>query len=959
MGIEKEPFSDVLREYVNRLNLSSGRIAQLSDLPKDTVVSWVQGRVKRPRNVIDILKIARALRLTNVETNRLLQSANHGDLANQVERAQSKQNQATVDILGFWLGEQVAETNGFAKSTRSLIAPFQARPQPVTFVGRGFEIDSIKQGLALGGHVCLIRGLGGVGKTTLATHLAYELRETFPDGVLWADFGDEQPTEDQILRTLGNFAEAYGRDVREAEEIEARSQIVRNLFANKRVLIILDNVYGSETARPFLPPTTGHSSVIITTRNKKMMANQPLVFDLEPFDAGEGMVLLQALVGESRVQAEAETAGKIVEFVAGLPLALRIVGTALAETDTLSLAEYASLLEDQRSTLDTLLDWEDATKNVRASITVSYNRLNAFSKSLFNVISVFPSNEFSLEALLDLSDANPILTKQNLSRLTSLSLLDSYQAEVSQKQLTRFRIHPLLKLFAEEQLSEPTTEPQRRLVAHYSDYVAQYAADGIPEIDLEWANIQGGLQHALDIEAWATFQQTLHKLTDAHLGIVGYMDAKGYWREALDWLKQLEEAPTLNKKIVEKGLLAFKQGAFQFHLGRAETAETLLSESINLLETADLEDEDAIAYAYACEFMSNVALRQGIEEALEWSQQGIEILDKHQSVRSQQEKGWLMIRQGGLWARLGSLKQGRATIQAGLDALPEKPSPARMSAMMNLGNIAFIQGQLEQARQFWERALAEDVIGDSRRKVNLEMNMASLNSLSGDILQAVERLKNVRLITQETGNLASECLVSSNMAYELMKLDQDEAAIEVLNGTIERSDVEQLPEVTLLHINRAKAHLKTDDLEKAQTDIDFAEVNNRTFPQARWQGMILQAKAEVALKQESLTEALAHIDRALLTNSDDEEMGIAWRIRGNVLSELKQWDEAEQAYQKSLELFGEDNPYEVAMTRVDLGRAYISRQNTTAAQQELDAATATFIQHQLPSKIARIEQLPI
>lgn len=64
-------------------------------------------------------------------------------------------------------------------------APFQALAPPPHFVGRQSAIDQLRSQMTTPGiQVHAIVGMGGVGKTTLATQLAHAERGDFPDGVL-------------------------------------------------------------------------------------------------------------------------------------------------------------------------------------------------------------------------------------------------------------------------------------------------------------------------------------------------------------------------------------------------------------------------------------------------------------------------------------------------------------------------------------------------------------------------------------------------------------------------------------------------------------------------------------------------------------------------------------------------------------------------------------------------------
>jgi hypothetical protein len=84
------------------------------------------------------------------------------------------------------------------------------------------------------------------------------------------------------------------------------------------------------------------------------------------------MTVLRRSVGEARVDAEPQAAGKLVGSCAGLPLALRITSARLTAKPHLQLTEAAAHLEGSRKQLDELAVGDQA---VRSSFTLSYAAL--------------------------------------------------------------------------------------------------------------------------------------------------------------------------------------------------------------------------------------------------------------------------------------------------------------------------------------------------------------------------------------------------------------------------------------------------------------------------------------------------------------------------------------------------------------------------------------------------------
>ena len=73
-------FCDYLNQYVTRSLYTAGQLAVLTGIPQRTIANWLQGRVKRPRLVEDVLKIGAALHLHKQEISVLLLAAGHPPL---------------------------------------------------------------------------------------------------------------------------------------------------------------------------------------------------------------------------------------------------------------------------------------------------------------------------------------------------------------------------------------------------------------------------------------------------------------------------------------------------------------------------------------------------------------------------------------------------------------------------------------------------------------------------------------------------------------------------------------------------------------------------------------------------------------------------------------------------------------------------------------------------------------
>ena len=164
--------------------------------------------------------------------------------------------------------------------------------------------------------------MGGIGKTTLALHLAHLLRPDFPDGVLWANVVDEQPEE-----IATRWAAAYGYDLSQQKSGETRLAVIGEILAQKQALLVLDDVWAGAKIRLLLPET-GRCAVLITSRLERTVLGvgaEPV--SLRQFSPENGRRLLLRHLDEARATAAPEALDEICALVGNLPLAIDIAGS--------------------------------------------------------------------------------------------------------------------------------------------------------------------------------------------------------------------------------------------------------------------------------------------------------------------------------------------------------------------------------------------------------------------------------------------------------------------------------------------------------------------------------------------------------------------------------------------------------------------------------------------------------
>jgi hypothetical protein len=325
--------------------------------------------------------------------------------------------------------------------------------------------------------------MGGVGKTAIATWLAYHLRPHFPDGVLWASLNSSDP-----MAILSAFAGAYGHEVSQHTDLASRSNLVRGLLADKRVLIILDDAQHSAQVRPLLPPSTGQPAVIITTRRDLTVVDGFKRFDLDPFspDGGESLALFAKFLKQpAYLRQHRADLMEIVTLLGHLPLAIAIAAPRLAYPPRQTTADFLTQIRRQEGRLDKLIR-ED--RGIRLSFDLSYEALPADLQQFFTALGVFAGGDFGLTAVAAVTEMTLEAATERMHELVRLSL-------VRQEAQDRYSLLPLLHDYAREKIEQKIVF--ERMVNFYVDYVSQNEFE-YETLDQETNNILAALQTSLD-----------------------------------------------------------------------------------------------------------------------------------------------------------------------------------------------------------------------------------------------------------------------------------------------------------------------------------------------------------------------------------------------------------------------------------------------------------------------------
>jgi predicted ATPase/class 3 adenylate cyclase len=364
------------------------------------------------------------------------------------------------------------------------VMPGNLPVQPTSFVGRTNEVREVSDALERV-HLVTVTGVGGVGKTRLAVHVAAELLPTFADGAWVCELAvaSDSDTLAQVVASTLGVAQRAGRSL--------ETSIVEFL-RRSRLLLVLDNCEHLLDASGRLAAAilAGCPLVRVLATSREALAvpgeqawalrslNLPETGSGWEAATSSASVRLfceraaSARLGFSLSEWNREAVVEICRRLDGIPLAIEL---AAARVSAMTPAEIAGLLDERfRLLTGGRRTAVERHQTLRAVVDWSYGLLSDTERVVFDRLAVF-SGGFTLDAATSMLTGDGIETWDVVDAVGGLVAKSMVVAEAGAEEYTRYQLLETLRQYGRERLDEEgETDRWRRC---HAEYFAGFAAE--------------------------------------------------------------------------------------------------------------------------------------------------------------------------------------------------------------------------------------------------------------------------------------------------------------------------------------------------------------------------------------------------------------------------------------------------------------------------------------------------
>ena len=381
----------------------------------------------------------------------------------------------------------------------TLPANFTSRPELL----RQISTAILKTNVTFTSEVTVtIRGIGGIGKSTIAKAVCYEqsINDSFTDGFLWISLTPPHNVTEELCKIYNKLT----NQPIESNQSFVKEKIKGHLNSNSyKLLVILDDVWNAEDALPYVEVFCS-CKILLTTRksviNSKIPTNNPI--DIKPMELDEAVKLLTSRIDafETLDDSARVMVYKLAEYLYCWPLLLNLVRTQLYIYCTewkMSLNKAMVLATQKLSKSFTVFDEASREKAVKICLDTSLNLLPEQDTRVLHSV------------ILTIGGLGPYAVKDSVARASKISF------EQFSTCVTNLWSHGLIELI--DVPAYPTNHHISCIGVHH--IVAHYITETMP-VEQLYEKIQSVVN--FDVNVYDDISEPYKKeneITSSNLGI--------------------------------------------------------------------------------------------------------------------------------------------------------------------------------------------------------------------------------------------------------------------------------------------------------------------------------------------------------------------------------------------------------------------------------------------------------
>jgi len=640
------------------------------------------------------------------------------------------------------------------------------------FAGRRTELE-----LLLTGHpnmIVTIDGMAGIGKTTLAVHVAHRLADRFPDGQLFVDLrantaGQEPLPASAVLETLLRRLGVTDVPAGEAE----RSARWRAELAHRRAVVVLDNAADGEHVRPLLPGSGSRSLLLITSRRRLVDLDGAQTLSVDVLPPDDAFSLFHSVVGE-RAAAEPAAVRDVLQRCGYLPLAIRICAARLQHRPRWAVSDLARRLHQEQRRL---VELATSQRSVSAAFAVSYQQLTAAEQRMFRLLGLAPGRDIEPHAAAALAGVSTLEAEDLLE-----GLLDAHM--VLQYEPYRYVLHDLLREHARSMADDD--EALMRLLVHYLHRsraaINTLFPNSVHEPDLPAPDPPASpITDPAEAVRWLDAERANIISTVTHgpkicVGLLAsalrpYLDRQAHHDDAVVLhTTALRRSRALGDRAVEGRALADLAWTY-WRRGDYQQAEEIAHEAL-------ATSEDARARALALNALGNVAWRRRDSATAERHLK--QALDLTRISGDRSREGFVLGDLGMILDRLDRHDEAYRHLDLALALHRKESNPLGEARVLNqLGSVLRHQGRADEAISRHRRAAAlYRALGNSSDESSAINGLGEAALVLGDPAGAIEHHTAALAIAENVGNRPERARAHHGLARAHLSQGQQDLARE-------------------------------------------------------------------------------------------------------------------------------------------------------------------------------------